>query len=148
MLSSDSLVFEYFKKKGNDWAAKEKSAIKYLELKTPKEISTEFKKDDSFRSVISYIESVKNNISDELSGEDFKTMLQKLDLKDNKIVKHDLTIKLGEAIREATSGEDSKTETPKENIAVLLAASIAVAVILSYSKMLKQRRKTETKIIE
>lgn len=141
MLSSDILLFEYFKKKENDWASKGENALNYLKRRSPEEITSEFKGDSSFEKVISYINSVENNISDNLSEEDLKKKIKKIYIeKDEPIV--ELTNKLKEAITEAKHTKDD-TNNPRENIAISLAASIAIAIFLSNNELLRGSRKAK-----
>jgi hypothetical protein len=129
MLSSDILVFEYFKKKGAAWATHEKDAVDYLEKKSTNELSAEFKDDSSFNSVISFINSIKNNISKVPSEKEIQEKAKEIDLKHSDLIL-DLTNKLSEAITNASPSEGGPADS-KERTAVSIAALMAVAVILS-----------------
>ena len=143
MLNSDVLVFEYFKKKGSEWASKKGDPLSYLESKSPEEISSEFKSDGSFKQVTSYIDSIENKITENLEEKNLKEITKRIDSKYEedalKMIK-----KLIDAIKKATNYEDL-TDNQKENkkySAIALTASIATAVLLSgYKKLEKPKRK-------
>lgn len=129
MLSSDILVFEYFKKKGTAWATPEKDAVHYLEKKSTNELSAEFKDDSSFNSVISFINSIKNNISKVPSEKEIEERAKEIDPKHTDLIL-ELAKKLSDAIASASPSEGGLADS-KERTAVSIAALMGVAVILS-----------------
>ena len=139
MLSSDILVFEYFKKKENDWASKKENALSYLKSKSPEEISSEFKNDRAFNQVTSYINSIENTISNNLTDDNLNKITRKI-YSENEEPVLELLNKLIEAIKEATPKEDN-TNNQKKIAAIALAASIAIAVFLSSDEKLGKPRK-------
>ena len=120
MLSSDILVFEYFKKKENDWASKKENALSYLKSKSPEEISSEFKNDRAFKQVTSYINSIENTISNNLTDDNLNKITRKI-YSENEEPVLELLNKLIEAIKEATPKEDN-TNNQKKIAAIALAA--------------------------
>ena len=130
MLSSDILVFEYFKKKENDWASKKENALSYLKSKSPEEISSEFKNDRAFKQVTSYINSIVNNITENLDKVSLEEITKKIDSK-NENNALNMIEKLIDAIDAATSnGKGTESQNEKYS-AIAITAAIATAVLLS-----------------
>lgn len=141
MLSSDYLLFEYFKNKGMAWSSKNESAVDYLSDKSSNDLSNEFKGDESFKSVISYIDSIKKDIfTSGLASKKLKipTGVNKRD--NEKVI--ELTNKLNQAISEAIPHDKTSS---KETIAISLASYIAIAVILSTNNGKKERKVRKSK---
>ena len=130
MLDSDVLVFEYFKKKGAEWASKKGDPLSYLESKTSKEISSEFQNDGLFSQVTSYINSIVNNITENLNKVSLEEITKKIDSK-NENNALNMIEKLIDAIDGATSnGKGTESQNEKYS-AIAITAAIATAVLLS-----------------
>ena len=142
MLNSDVLVFEYFKKKGIEWASETGSALSYLQSKRPDEISSEFKTDGSFNQVTLFIESIENNITENLNENNLEKITKRIDSKheDNAL----WVIKtLIEAIDKATSKGEGTDNRKEKYSAVAITAGIATAVLLSIHKKKLEKTKGE-----